>query len=161
MPKNQTGTTLENFKNEQLSIEQVVAQLKKNYDLVLQDGAVIRISQNDTWGFANSEGKVLIKPKYFFLESFKNGFARVRETKSMLWGLVSIKGKVVVEPEYEEILGLDKTWPCLVAKDCSGKYGCIDYKGRIVVPFVYDAVDYKSSELWFKKGNDWLNITAY
>lgn len=158
MKNYQASTMSEKSVNEQETFEQVVARLKKDYDLVIEDGEVLRISNNDLWGFANRDGKVLVKPKYFFLESFKAGFARVREKKSMLWGLISIKGKVVIEPEYQEILGIDKTWPYLVAKNYLGKYGCIDYKGRIVIPFIYDAVDYKSSELMLRKDNKWINV---
>ena len=56
MKNYQASTMSEKSVNEQETFEQVVARLKKDYDLVIEDGEVLRISNNDLWGFANRDG---------------------------------------------------------------------------------------------------------
>jgi len=64
-------------------------------------------------GFANMEGLIVIPPKYFFVNPFKQGFATFNEG-----------GKIEYDDEYKYILG--------------GKWGYIDKKGKVVFPAIFD-----------------------
>lgn len=155
---------LENVANQETTFEskskraRVYEALAERYELVVEDSRVIRICDHDEWGFTDKSGNVLRKPQFYFLESFKNGFARMRDSKKRLWGLVSDKGEVLIEERYEDLFGLDRYWPYLVAKNIAGKYGVVTYQGKEVIPFEYDGADHFSSVIRLKKNGAWHTI---
>ena len=60
-----------------------------------------RIKLEKKWGFADSTGNVVVKPKYNEVENFKDGLAKVRtDTK---WGLVDKSGNEVIKPTFDAI----------------------------------------------------------
>lgn len=56
---------------------------------------------NGKWGIINQKGIEVIPPKYDRIESFENGFAKVRIEGFN--GLSNLKGEVIAEPDYEFI----------------------------------------------------------
>lgn len=71
---------------------------EKGYAAVCRDGK---------WGFADKDGKLVIKCAYEDARSFQNGFAAVK--KDGLWGYVDEEGNLVIEPKF------------LLATDISGQ----------------------------------------
>lgn len=84
---------------------------------MIQDG-MFRIKLNNKIGFANMEGRILIKPIYDFALPFDKGYARVNkdghlkqvdEYKSIeggKWGLIDTEGRYVLEPLYDRIFAI-------------------------------------------------------
>jgi hypothetical protein len=53
------------------------------------------------WGFVDTTGNVVVKPKYNEVENFKDGLAKVRTGTK--WGLVDNTGREVIKPTFEAI----------------------------------------------------------
>lgn len=90
------------------------------------------------WGYANSEGKFVIKPVFDEVCPFEENLARVCfEGK---WGTISRNGLNVVTPFYDEIQKFSEDSLAIVKYD--GKYGIMDAKGFRVQDLFYTSIDY-------------------
>ena len=71
--------------------------------------------------------------------AFKNGEGLV--------GIIDSSERIIVSPEWESIRFTNNKDRCIASKRIRGKelFGCIDYEGNIVVPFVYSNIDLISS----------------
>lgn len=62
---------------------------------------------NSGWGYVDSLGKIVIKPKYFDAGDYREGLAAVGifDDNSGLakWGFINKKGVEVIKPQYEEV----------------------------------------------------------
>ncbi|MEJ0032807.1 MAG: WG repeat-containing protein [Bacteroidota bacterium] len=77
------------------------------------EGGLFRIRQNDLIGFANIEGKIVIRPRFNAVLTFRNNLAPFcegctlkgdGEHKSWVggkWGAIDKRGNVVIEPAYD------------------------------------------------------------
>lgn len=52
-------------------------------------------------GLINTQGEIILKPRFNIIRSFNNKYARVRSIEK--WGIIDTSGSIVVEPEYDEI----------------------------------------------------------
>lgn len=58
------------------------------------------IKEDDKWGFADSQGKIVVNCEYDIVTELNEyGFAGIY--KDGKWGVVNEKGKIIVEPSYE------------------------------------------------------------
>ena len=112
--------------------------LAKRYDNAAIDGDIIRICENNKWGFANSKGEVILEPSYYFFEKFTGQYARFEETYGY-WGVLDKKGQIVIPPNYDYMGALDGS---VIPVRNRVKYGAIDIEGRVVIPFVYDRIGF-------------------
>jgi hypothetical protein len=76
---------------------------------------ILRIITNGQYGLANLSGKIILKPKFNFINPLKYGFAAIcigghsqksGEYTSIAggkWGFIDKKGSVIVKPIYEEV----------------------------------------------------------
>jgi uncharacterized protein YkvS len=55
----------------------------------------------DKWGFADSTGKVKIKPQYQDVIPFNKGYAAYK--KNDKWGVIDVKGKEIDAPQYDSV----------------------------------------------------------
>jgi hypothetical protein len=91
---------------------------------------------NNRWGFIDENGRVVVELKYFEVEPFSEGLARVVTSEMGLkCGFVDKTGEEVVELKYDyaesfaeglSVVGLNK------------QYGFIDKTGRVVIELKYD-----------------------
>ena len=71
----------------------------KNTEL-FKDNKIFAIKQNDKWGFADANGKIIVECKYDEVtEVNKYGFAGIKLDN--LWGIVNSEGKIIVKPKYK------------------------------------------------------------
>lgn len=63
---------------------------------------LIPYQDGNKWGFADSNGKVRITPKYKRVRPFRNGIAVVRDTNNRS-GFINRKGKYVLPPIYDSV----------------------------------------------------------
>ena len=69
--------------------------------------------------------------------------------KEGFWGVRTGSGRVIMEPKWYllRMMGEDT----LIAKQSprqGGKFGIVDYSGAVIVPFVYDEINYTGNDLW-------------
>jgi hypothetical protein len=105
------------------------------------------VKVDETWGFVDIRGHMAIPLKYYCAGSFSEGLGMVALTcvpdagngYCYTWGYVDTKGSMAVRAvacdddcppgHFNE----GRAWVSL-----DGKYGCIDTKGNMVIPAVYD-----------------------
>jgi hypothetical protein len=80
------------------------------------------------WGFIDTTGKVVVKPKYDQVENFQEGLARVRISQKG-WGLVNSQGVEILKPMFDfigEFMGDE------AVVRASGKQAFIDKAGNLI-----------------------------
>jgi len=93
------------------------------------------------WGFADTTGTVVIKPKYEVVEPFQAGLAKVQ--KNYLWGVIDRKGNELVPLIYKSITEF-KGGVAVVEK--GDESGAINPYGDIIVPIDDYGVSHVSSQ---------------
>ena len=92
-----------------------------------------RIIENGKIGFANMNGKIVIKPNWGFIFPFQeNGLAIFCEKGNWIW----------IDKEHRKFSG--------------GKWGAMDTKGNIVIPAMYD----DGKENYLKKDGKWYKVKS-
>ena len=92
---------------------------------------LFRIIENGKIGFANMNGKIVIKPNWGFIFPFQeNGLAIFCEKGNWIW----------IDKEHRKFSG--------------GKWGAMDTKGNIVIPAMYD----DGKENYLKKDGKWYKV---
>lgn len=87
----------------------------------LCDGLYRILDKHDNIGFANEKGKIIIKPKFSFVDPFHKGVARFCLGCPKRMFMQSI----------ENLIKMPKH---------NGKFGMIDLKGKIIIPAIYDSI---------------------
>lgn len=94
-----------------------------------QDEVLFPISENDKWGFINAKGEVVIKPQYYDVDEFSEGFCAVQKKKDGLFGFIDCTNKMVIRPKYDKVLlGFNKKGQALVSRH--GDVFSIDKSGH-------------------------------
>lgn len=95
------------------------------------------IKKNKKWGFINTKGKIVIKPRFWAVKDFYNGLAAVRERnkKKDNWGFINAKGKIVIEAQYNRVVHGFAEGLAVVSnkEDHDSKLGYIDSKGKMAI----------------------------
>ena len=100
-------------------------------DIILN--GLFRIIENGKIGFANMNGKIVIKPNWGFIFPFQeNGLAIFCEKGNWIW----------IDKEHRKFSG--------------GKWGAMDTKGNIVIPAMYD----DGKENYLKKDGKWYKVKS-
>lgn len=115
-------------------------------------------ASNGKWGFKNSSGVTIVKPKYDTCLKFWQGLAAVNiggEDENALWGFINETGELITPIKYSHryFEGYFLTNGMIVVgveiKDTSDaeypksyvKFGAIDKTGKEVVPLKYDWIN--------------------
>lgn len=121
--KQENGLPEENFNGQLLKFEEGFAVTFK------------KIANCYKFGFMNKNFKTVIKPKYDWVENFKNGFAIVSDQEK--WGVINTKGKLVIPCNYSSVKQASGN-RFIVA--IANKYGVIDAKNKIIIPIKYNPI---------------------
>jgi len=127
----------------------------ENSVFILND-MVYGVTPNDKIYIMNLKGERLSNVEYDFPPIFINGYSLIFDVNREKLGCVDIQGNTVVPLEYGFYRDLFNEFICLrkgfliVIKD--GKYGVIDLKNQIIVPFEYEKIDI-SKNYYQKKDN--------
>ncbi len=97
------------------------------------------------WGFIDSEGNIIVEPKYVFAVGFYNGggehsvVARYVDGK-LCWGVIDLNGSEVIPCKYP---GLYCRWGEAVAfqTEKNGPYGVMDFTGEVIVEPQFNYVE--------------------
>jgi hypothetical protein len=60
-----------------------------------------RVMVKQKWGFIDTTGNVIVKPKYNQVENFNDGIAKVRLGQK--WGLIDATGNEIIKPTFDAI----------------------------------------------------------
>ncbi len=90
------------------------------------------------WGYANDEGKYVIKPVFTEACPFEGNLARVNVEGK--WGTISSNGVFIVEPIYESIAAYSAD--SLAVVELFTKFGLMNAKGQHIQPINYEEIQY-------------------
>ena len=136
--------------------------------MMVMDGT-LAIKKNGLWGFIDYNGEEIIKPQYYDVFSFKNGYACVKQNDK--WGFINKKNEVVIPFEYDipkYCIKGDNPAKYLIGGSCftnhngkflaevakGDKWGIIDLNNNVVLPFKYDWLCLTSGNYIAAKLND-------
>ncbi len=109
---------------------------------------MIKVQKKNRYGTINKDGKRIIACKYYYIENYKNGVARVR--KNWQWQFVDKSGKrkpELFDVPQEEIFEIGGTFSEGLIPVKKEKWGFANIQGEIVIPCVYQDVKNFSDEL--------------
>ncbi|CAD7287750.1 hypothetical protein LMG7974_00631 [Campylobacter majalis] len=99
------------------------------------EGVALFMTDNYTYGYLDTKGKVIIEPKFSEANSFTEGLAAVQI--GGLFGFIDKTGKVIIKPQFNDV---GRFYEGLANALKDGKFGFIDKKGKFVIPPKYDNV---------------------
>lgn len=76
------------------------------------DGSYAAVKIGDKWGFVDSNGETVIKPKYEEARSFSNGMAGVRENG--VWNFINTKDKTVIDAGFDNVIDFSASGKCFI-----------------------------------------------
>jgi hypothetical protein len=85
------------------------------------------------WGYINTQGQVVIPPRFSRARPFQGGLAAARSGEH--WGFIDRTGRWVIEPQFERCEDFSEGL-AVVAKQ--GKWGFINPLGHLAVPCIYE-----------------------
>lgn len=105
--------------------------------------AITRFYSRTEKSAVTSGSQTVIEKKLGFDSSGNRAF----QNSDGLVGIIDSSERVIVSPEWQSIKFTNNKDRCIASKRISGKemFGCIDYEGNIVVPFVYSNIEFISS----------------
>lgn len=114
----------------------------------------------NTCGLIDTNGNQIIPPTCDSIGSFTDGFAVF--TKHGLFGVMNEKGEEVISPSYTDLEFKDGFARVKTALPFdSQKYGIIDMQENIIIPIIYDYIDFYHDELYddFNSENELITAT--
>lgn len=88
------------------------------------------VKKNNTWGFIDKTGKMIIKAQYIDVSYFSEGLAAVQKSHNGTWGYIDKQGKLIIKDQFN-FVGLFHEGVAVVMKD--GKYGYINKSGKMTI----------------------------
>lgn len=92
-------------------------------------------STNRKWGFTDSDGNIVVPPKYDRVTVFRQGMMAVKTDS--LWGYINEEGEEVIPPQYQFAGAFSYGMARVIS---NGKWGYIDITGKIVIPCQFDYI---------------------
>jgi tetratricopeptide (TPR) repeat protein len=124
----------------------VEPQYDQAYDFSEGYAQVSRLINNKyTWGYINTAGKEVIPCKYAKSYEFSEGLGMVstKDYPDDKYGFINYKGEMVIAEQYgynPQYLYANKFSEGLVAVGSGYKYGMINRKGEVFLPFNYNSI---------------------
>jgi hypothetical protein len=115
---------------------------------------LLPVKVSGKWGYANSNGQLVINPQFDYADDFHEGRALVCLGKPCTWwdspspnesrwGYIDTSGKMVITPQYGAAASFSEGVASVCTGDCSSKptkpinRGYIDRDGRVVIPMQF------------------------
>lgn len=71
-------------------------------EIIMMNAQLFPFVQNGKWGFMNHQGKVMIQPKFDFVDAFSQG--RAAAGLNELYGFIDPMGAWVIQPQFKDVL---------------------------------------------------------
>ncbi len=85
----------------------------EDIDICISDG-LIAYKQGDLWGYIDSEGEIIVEPRFAYAKSFSNGMAAVGNAEGM-WGFINREYKQVIDYIYQDAYYYTSDETCIVS----------------------------------------------
>ena len=116
---------------------------------VLNNMLVVSKNQNRSYGVIDLQGKIIIEPKYDYIEYLPNSGDFLVESNNKV-GVISAKKEMKIQILYDSLELIDSDSGLYLAKK-DNKYGVIDAKGNIKIYMEYDGIGIDNSQ--FEQNN--------
>ena len=116
--------------------------IKRDLELVGQ--TLYQIVKNSKYGFMGEDGKIIITPKFQYVQQFRNGLAVAIENNK--YGYINKGGKSIIDFQYEEAFDFDQG-RAIVQEN--GYYGLIDVIGNYILKPIYEDIGSFSEGLMY------------
>lgn len=116
---------------EQASFDPYASPIEGTYGAGALSEGLAPVETEQGWGFVDATGRIVIEPRYMWVNGFREGRAEVQTLDGM--GLIDKQGRYVIEPRYD-IVDYDPTTGNSQVR-LGDEWALFDYSGRQVVPF--------------------------
>ncbi len=100
--------------------------------------ALARTNDYKKAGYINKKGEVIIPFKFIKASNFYNGYAKVQDETSKRFGIINEQGKYTVKPDFISISEKFHSNNLILVQSIDKKYGYVDFKGNVIIDFIYD-----------------------
>ena len=114
-------------------------------------------SQNNKWGYKDSNGNIVIQPIFDYAWDFFGEFAKVKKESwgNYKYGLINFQGDIVLPIEYYSIEPFCEGMARITQESWGNyRYGFINDQGNLVIPIKYDYAESFSNGLAKVKKNN-------
>lgn len=115
---------------------------------------LIKIKQQDKYGYINSQGNILIKPQFDEekeIDYLKDGLVKIR-TKDYKYGLIDTTEKIIIPANYRNIKY--ENGVVVFQKEYDSCFGAMDLSGNIIIqPNRYRSIDFIDESLFLAEEN--------
>lgn len=105
-------------------------------------------AKHDLWGYVNPEGKFTIKPVFTAACPFEGNLARISIDHK--WGIISNRGLYQVLPCFDRLERFSSD--SLAVAGLFGRCGLVNNKGKVILNFEYDDIQYAEYGYIVRKG---------
>jgi len=130
----QTGVVDKNGKLRILAGKKILFSLSENLSMFQQP---LPRSWHSIYGFADTNGDVVLKPKWFMAHNFSEGLAAVQVEQFCGWSYIDKKGNQVISRTFQAASDFSEGIATVGLND---KFGAIDRQGHEIVPAIFDWV---------------------
>ncbi len=132
-------TACKNDRYGMINIEQEeIIPFEYKYIDYINDNFIIAINDDEKYGVINIDNEVVLSFEYDEIYNIHEYYGYLRVSKNNKFGLVnSANAEIVVPLEYESI-EYTRNETAVAIKE--GRFGVIDVRNKIVVPFIYDSI---------------------
>ena len=106
----------------------------------------------DAFGLMRSDGKIILEPKYSFIECIGDNIFSVKDTSGKT-GIFSAKGNWIMKPRYKDLGFFSKG---MAYFQLNNKFGFINNQGKEVIPPIYESAvgDFKNGFATLSNGKE-------
>lgn len=139
------------------------------FSLTVLAEELIFVRDQLTWGIMNTRGEMVqpcIYQEYFKINTTP---LRIAVRKNNCWGILNENGIEIIAPQYVMLIWHPEMGNYIKVRSAdsvyfkngiqykNSKYGIIDVNGKIILPIVYDVINY--SNYFFNAGTGVLNVS--
>ena len=112
----------------------------------------LRLFPQEKWGFIDTSGTVVIGAQFDAVAEFSQGLAAVATDtdrtnhscmdcdRNQRWGFIDKSGKEMIPLQYHAVLSFSEGLAAVMNDE--GKWGYVNTKGELVIPFTFDQTAY-------------------
>jgi len=123
--------------------QEVIIPFEYKYLDYINDNFIIAVNDIGRYGVINIKNEVIYPFEYYDIYNIPENEGYLRILKDGKFGLInSSDSKIIIPLEYDDII-YSYSHTAVALKD--GKYGVINLRNEIIVPFIYEAINYSDS----------------
>ena len=110
------------------------------------------------WAVINKAGKLVFESECRYIGDFHNGLTKIKVKKE---GYIDTSGKIVIPLIYDDVPAIHlnrDTKGNLIRVRKDEKFGFLNYKGELVIPFYSACLKVNDNLIFVKKNNHWIGL---